>query len=97
MSRLNQQPRWHRRINHRVTGCFTTRPRSRTKLKAYLTYDIWQELLQDPTNPLSREEQKKAWQSQSHKNVLVKKTLKALEIEKKEMTKEEKVARWKVK
>ena len=32
---------------------------------------------QDPTNPLSREEQKKAWQEQGHKNVLAKDTMEA--------------------
>ena len=37
---------------------------------------------QDPTNPLNREEQRKAWQAQSQVNVLVKKTAKAFEIEK---------------
>ena len=35
--------------------------------------------LKDPKNPLSREEQqKKAWQAQSNKNILVKKTMDAI-------------------
>ena len=35
--------------------------------------------LKDPTSPLSREEQqKKVWQAQSNKNVLVKKTMDAI-------------------
>ena len=50
----------------------------------------------DPTNPLSKEEQKKAWQEQSHKNILVKKGADAFELEKKALTKEEKKARWRV-
>ena len=47
--------------------------------------------LKDPTSPLSREEQqKKAWQAQSNKNILAKKSAKAFEIEKKPSTKKEK-------
>ena len=35
--------------------------------------------LKDPTSPLTREEQqKKAWQAQSNKNILVKKTMEAI-------------------
>jgi hypothetical protein len=35
--------------------------------------------LKDPTSPLSREEQqKKAWQAQSQKNILAKKTMEAI-------------------
>ena len=49
----------------------------------------------DPTNPLNKEEQKKAWQAQAHKNALIKKSANAFEIEKIELTKEEKKARWK--
>ena len=52
-------------------------------------------LFQDPTNPLNREEQRKAWQAQSQVNVLVKKTAKAFEIEKIPLTKEQKKAKWK--
>ena len=47
--------------------------------------------LKDPTSPLSREEQqKKAWQAQSNKNILAKKSAKAFEIEKLSSTKKEK-------
>ena len=47
--------------------------------------------LKDPTSPLSREEQqKKAWQAQSNKNILAKKSAKAFEIEKLPTTKKEK-------
>ena len=50
----------------------------------------------DPTSPLSREEQqKKAWQAQSSRNVLAKKTAEAFKIEKIPLTKEEKKAKWK--
>ena len=47
--------------------------------------------LKDPSSPLTREEQqKKAWQAQSNKNVLAKKSAKAFEIEKLPSTKKEK-------
>ena len=45
----------------------------------------------DPTSPLSREEQqKKAWQAQSNKNILAKKSAKAFENEKLSSTKKDK-------
>ena len=44
---------------------------------------------------MNKEEQKKAWQAQSSRNVLAKKTVKAFEIEKIPLTKEEKKAKWK--
>ena len=46
----------------------------------------------DPSNPLSREEQREKWQQQAEKNVLVKKSAKAFE---KELSAEEKKAKWK--
>ena len=47
--------------------------------------------LKDPTSPLNREEQqKKAWQAQSNKNILAKKSAKAFAIEKLPSTKKEK-------
>ena len=52
-------------------------------------------LFQDPTNPLNKEQQKKAWQDQSSRNVLIKKGAKAFEIEKIPLTKEQKKAKWK--
>ena len=52
-------------------------------------------VFQDPSNPLNKEEQKKAWQSQSSRNVLIKKGAKAFEIEKIPLTKEQKKAKWK--
>jgi hypothetical protein len=45
---------------------------------------------------LNKEEQKKAWQAQSSRNVLAKKTAEAFKIEKIPLTKEEKKAKWKV-
>ena len=47
--------------------------------------------IKDPTSLLSREEQqKKAWQAQSNKNILAKKSAKAFEVEKLPSTKKEK-------
>ena len=44
---------------------------------------------------MNKEEQKKAWQAQSSRNVLAKKTAEAFKIEKIPLTKEEKKAKWK--
>ena len=44
---------------------------------------------------MNKEEQKKAWQAQSSRNVLAKKTAEAFKIEKMPLTKEEKKAKWK--
>ena len=44
---------------------------------------------------MNKEQQKKAWQDQSSRNVLIKKGAKAFEIEKIPLTKEQKKAKWK--
>ena len=50
----------------------------------------------DVNDARSEDEQKKAWQVQSQKNILVKKTVNAFGyVEKKPLTKEEKKAKWK--
>ena len=49
----------------------------------------------DVNDSRGEEEQKKAWQVQSQKNVLAKKTVNAFKIEKKPLTKEEQKAKWK--